>query len=327
MNHYVLDASDNVLLSLLIKPYMNNLFPNEDPNRFVLESSMLKHRIPCNIQFLLDNFLKNRSSNGYVLLQNVDINESYPPTPDGNNNFISEKTNFAKIIAILNQYLGEMVSYEAECFGRLFQDMVPKKSLSNSQTSLSSNVELEIHTEQAFSDLRPDILTLGCIRGDENTITYILPVNVLLDKMDALKIKLLREPLWKIGVDLSFKMNNTDFIHGDIRGPIPIIYGYESDPLFVFDQDLMTGITEEAEQLKQEVIDIYYKYRYSYVLKPGDVIFIDNKRAVHGRSPFTPKFDGSDRFIIRSFVTLDLNQSVHARNNVMNARMIEAKYS
>ena len=326
MNNYILNGFDNAILSVLVNKHFNKLFPNEDPERFLLEAYMLKHQIPARIQFFLDDFLQNGSTTGFKILENIDIQEIYPPTPDGNDYFIGEKTNFSKVIAIFNQYLGEMISYEAECFGRLFQDMVPKKSLSNSQTSLSSNVELEIHTEQAFSDLRPDILTLGCVRGDENAITYILPVNVLLEKMDASKIKLLREPLWNIGVDLSFKMNNIEFIHGDIRGPIPIIYGSENDPLLVFDQDLMIGITEEAEQLKREIIEIYYKYRYSYVLKSGDVVFVDNKRAVHGRSSFTPKFDGTDRFIIRSFVTLDFDRSAHARNQ-SNRRMVEAKYS
>ena len=326
MNNYILNGFDNAILCVFVNKHFNHLFPNEDPERFLLESYMLKHQIPARIQFFLDDFLQNGSKTGFKILENIDIQEIYPPTPDGNDYFIGEKTDFAKVIAIFNQYLGEMISYEAECFGRLFQDMVPKKSLSNSQTSLSSNVELEIHTEQAFSDLRPDILTLGCLRGDENAITYILPVNVLLEKMDTSKIKLLREPLWNIGVDLSFKMNNNEFIHGDMRGPMPIIYGSENDPLLVFDQDLMIGITEEAEQLKREIIEIYYKYRYSYVLKPGDVVFVDNKRAVHGRSSFTPKFDGTDRFIIRSFVTLDFDRSAHARNQ-SNKRMVEAKYS
>ena len=218
-----------------------------------------------------------------------------------------------------------MISYEGEGYGRLFQDMVPKQSLSKTQTSLSSNVELEIHTEQAFSDLRPDILTLGCLRGDESAITYILPVNVILNQMDESKINLLRKPLWKIGVDLSFKINCDEFINGDLRGPIPIIYGSEKDPLLVFDQDLMIGINEEAEKLKNEIIEIYYKYRYSHILKPGEIIFIDNKRAVHGRSIFNPKFDGTDRFIIRSFVLFNIENYKNAIN--LNKRMVLAKYS
>ena len=323
---YNLDSSDNEILNELIT-YSSIIMPNEEPELFISQVSNLVNLIPNNVKKCLNKFLKNGSETGFILLQNVMIQEHLPlpNTPPDNNYFIGEKTNFVKVVAILNQYLGQMISYEGEGYGRLFQDMVPKKSLSYTQTSLGSNVELEIHTEQAFSELRPDILTLGCLRGDENAITYILPVNIILNQMDEAKINLLRKPLWKIGVDLSFKINCDEFINGNVRGPIPILYGPENDPLFVFDQDLMKGINEEAENLKNEIIEIYYKFRYSHVLKPGDIIFIDNKHAVHGRSIFKPKFDGNDRFIIRSFITFNIEQSEYARIN--NKRMIQAKYS
>lgn len=322
---YHLDSSDNDLLNELIQ--LINIIPNETPQLFIEQVSNLVYFLPTNIKIFLEKFIKNNFKNGFILLKNIFINENIPlpDTPPDNNYFIGEKTKLAKIIAILNQYLGEMISYEGEGYGRLFQDMVPKQSLSKTQTSLSSNVELEIHTEQAFSDLRPEILTLGCLRGDENAITYILPVNIILNQMDESKINLLRKPLWKIGVDLSFKINCDKFINGELRGPIPIIYGSEKDPLLVFDQDLMIGINEEAEKLKNEIIQIYYKYRYSHVLKPGEIIFIDNKRAVHGRSIFNPKFDGTDRFIIRSFVLFNIENYKNAIN--LNKRMVLAKYS
>lgn len=322
---YHFDSSDNHLLNELIE--LINIIPNENPELFISQASSLAYFLPTNIKNFLEKFIKNNLKNGFILFENIFINENIPlpDTPPDNNYFIGEKTKLAKIIAILNQYLGQMISYEGEGYGRLFQDMVPKQSLSKTQTSLSSNVELEIHTEQAFSDLRPDILTLGCLRGDETAITYILPVNVILNQMDESKINLLRKPLWKIGVDLSFKINCDEFINGDLRGPIPIIYGSEKDPLLVFDQDLMIGINEEAEKLKNEIIEIYYKYRYSHILKPGEIIFIDNKRAVHGRSIFNPKFDGTDRFIIRSFVLFNIENYKNAIN--LNKRMVLAKYS
>ena len=87
----------------------------------------------------------------------------------------------------------------------------------------------------------------------------------------------------------------------------------------------MRGITDEAEQLRHKIVDIYYKHRSNHCLKPGEIIFIDNRHAVHGRSSFQPKFDGKDRFLVRSFITLDLNKSIHAC--VTKERMISAIYS
>jgi L-asparagine oxygenase len=134
-----------------------------------------------------------------------------------------------------------------------------------------------------------------------------------------------RQPLWTTEVDLSFKLNGNEFIEGDIRGPMPIISGDELDPFLIFDQDLMSGINEEADSLIKMIIDIYYKYHIKHRLDPGEIIFIDNRRAVHGRSHFKPKYDGSDRFLIRCFSLFDYENSSYAREN--NSRVISAIYS
>jgi L-asparagine oxygenase len=42
-------------------------------------------------------------------------------------------------------------------------------------------------------------------------------------------------------------------------------------------------------------------------------LIIDNAVAVHGRSPFTPRFDGSDRWLQRTFVISDLAPSAADR--------------
>lgn len=94
----------------------------------------------------------------------------------------------------------------AEGYGRLFQDVVPVKSMANDQTSIGSNTELEIHTEQAFSRLRPHFLSLACLRGDDSAFTYILPIQSILDNLTETEIELLKQPLWYTGVDLSKAM-------------------------------------------------------------------------------------------------------------------------
>ena len=220
-----------------------------------------------------------------------------------------------------------MISYEAEGYGRLFQDVVPIKNMETEQTSMGSNIELEIHTEQAFSKLRPDILSLSCLRGDLEAQTYILPVQVIMKNLTDNEILTLYKPLWKIGVDLSFKLNNKDFIEGEIRGPISILQGSYVDPILVFDQDLMVGVDDEANRIKDKIVNIYYQHKYQHNLKPGEIILIDNLRAVHGRSPFLPRYDGYDRFLIRCFSVFDYEKSNYARGDFDNPRMISSIYS
>ncbi len=49
-------------------------------------------------------------------------------------------------------------------------------------------------------------------------------------------------------------------------------------------------------------------------LEAGDLLVVDNAVAVHGRSPFTARFDGLDRWLQRTFVVGDLAPSAADRS-------------
>jgi L-asparagine oxygenase len=218
-----------------------------------------------------------------------------------------------------------MVGYEAEGGGRLFQDMVPSKPMEFTQTSQSSRVELESHVEQAFSPLRPDFVSLGCLRGDPYAATYTFTATDLLERISPAEEAMLRKPLWTLEIDESFRVDNREFVLGDVRGPWPLLSGPAEDPMIIIDQDLQHGVTRAAQALLHKIIDIYCLRRRQHILAPGDVLLLDNSRAMHGRSAFRPKFDGSDRFVIRSFVVHDLARSRHARPG--GDHIIAARYS
>jgi L-asparagine oxygenase len=311
--------------------------PSKNPQLFCEQAKECSKNVPQRIKSILTAFSKKGTETGFLLIKNILFDNiapglpyptsmTLPKTPDNNYSKIGESTLLAYIQSILLNVIAELISYEAEGHGRLFQDVVPVKKMENEQTSVGSNTELEIHTEQAFSKLRPDILSLACIRGDTLAQTYILPVMKILENMDDAERKMLRLPLWKTGVDLSFKLNGNAFIEGDIRGPFPIISGDDIDPKLLFDQDLMFGVNEDADNLIKKIIDIYYKYRNQHNLQTGEIILIDNMRAVHGRSPFYPKYDGNDRFLIRCFAVYDYEYSSYARGDG-DSRMVSAIYS
>jgi len=302
------------------------IIPSENPELFCKEAKHFSLQLPKHIRNILLNFAKYGSETGFLLIKGIQLLEdNIPKTPSGNNEKIGEQTLLSRIQALFLSVLGEMIAYEAEGYGRLFQDIIPVKSMSNIQTSLGSTKELEIHTEQAFSKLRPDILSLSCLRGNTSAYTYILPVHTIINNTNKEEFELLCQPLWKIGVDISFKLNGYNFIDGEIRGPIPIINKDKEydDYTLVFDQDLMMGLNEESNKVFEKVIDIYYKYRIEHNLMPGEIILIDNNRAVHGRSPFTPTYDHYDRFLVRCFATFDYEKSDYARKE----RVVKAIYS
>uniref|UniRef100_A0A6C0ESY4 TauD/TfdA-like domain-containing protein n=1 Tax=viral metagenome TaxID=1070528 RepID=A0A6C0ESY4_9ZZZZ len=335
-SHIIELTNDEILV---MKELAMNISENPSiaPDLYCLQVKCASHRLPERIRILLQNFADNGSNTGFLLIRRIPIDE-LPTTPENNNCKIGEQTTLAKIQSIFVSVISNMIAYEAEGYGRLFQDVIPVKSMEKNQTSISSSVELEIHTEQAFSKLRPDILSLACLRGNTNAYTYILPVKSIINNVTDTELKMLKMPLWNTGVDLSFKLNGHEFIEGDIRGPMSIIRGYKDkrlenedprlvieDPLLVFDQDLMTGITEESNKMIHKIVDIYYKHRFSHNLTPGEIVFIDNNRAVHGRSPFVPNYDGLDRFLVRCFGVYNYEYSAYAREN--GGRVVSAIYS
>lgn len=300
--------------------------PSNEAVLFCEQAAEMAEFLPQRIRNVLSEFANEGSSTGMLLITRIRLDEEQLPiTPPGNTAHVGESTILARIQAIFNHAYGHMIGYEAEGEGRLFQDMVPKEELKTTQTSLGSNVELEIHTEQAFSKLRPDIVSLACLKGDSSAKTYILPVHYLLEYVTPSQQEFLRQSYWTTGVDMSFKMNGHEFLDGDVRGPLPIITGSYEDPFFVFDQDLMKGISPDAQEMIKKIVDVYYAHRLEHVLSPGEIVLVDNRRAVHGRSPFKPKFDGTDRFIIRSFAVLDYEKSAYAR--VDGGKTVAARYS
>ena len=320
MAEMILD--DEEVKELLILSSKITVNPSNFPDDFCKQAKEVALLLPERIRTILSNFEKYGSPTGFLLIKTIPIQADLPRTPPDNTYCIGETTSLAKIQAILVSAISEMIAYEAECRGHLYQDIVPTRAMATKQTSMGS-VELEIHTEQAFSKLKPDFLSLACLRGDHEALTYIMPVRTIL--VDLSEQSLLREPLWKIGVDLSFKLNGQDFIEGDIRGPMPIISGPINDPRLIFDQDLMRGTTQESQKIIEKIVDIYYRRRLSHVFKPGDIVIIDNRRMVHGRSTFHPKYDGNDRFLVRCFGVTDYLVSAYARNQ--NLRICSAMYS
>lgn len=314
-----------ILLTLASKITAN---PSLETELFCSLAKEHSQNIPQRLKNLLVQFSKKGSKTGFLLIKTIPVdNNSLPLTPCfiDSTNKIGENTILARIQSLFVSFIANLISYEAESNGRLFQDIFPVKGMEKQQTSVGSSTELEIHTEQAFSKLKPDILCLGCLRSNLEAKTHILPVSSITQNFDKNEQQLLRLPLWKTGVDLSFKLNNIDFIEGDIRGPMPILSGTTDDPLLTFDQDLMFGIKDEFNTFIDKIVDIYYDKRISHILQPGEIVLIDNLRAVHGRSPFSPKYDGNDRFIVRCFGVYDYEFSSYARLN--NSRMVSAIFS
>jgi L-asparagine oxygenase len=88
--------------------------------------------------------------------------------------------------------------------------------------------------------------------------------------------------------------------------PRCVISGDAGRETMVFDGDLMHGLDEEAAWALDELRAAIRACQTGVVLEAGDLLVVDNTIAVHGRSPFKPRFDGTDRWLQRTFVLADV---------------------
>jgi hypothetical protein len=81
-------------------------------------------------------------------------------------------------VAMAVRRLGHEFSYAMEKKGALVHHIHPTKEMAMSQSNASWQVDLSMHTENAFHPLRPDFVLLYCVRAPENApATRLAPID------------------------------------------------------------------------------------------------------------------------------------------------------
>lgn len=86
---------------------------------------------------------------------------------------------------------------------------------------------------------------------------------------------------------------------------------------FTYDGELTVGLDAGANTALDELSAIIAATHTAVVLEAGDLLAVDNARAVHGRSTFHARFDGSDRLLRRTFARRSLAGVIDRRGDVI----------
>jgi L-asparagine oxygenase len=256
----------------------------------------------------LVDFTDQPHRSGALLLRNLPVG-TLPATPDSPiADTVKSHVSELSLLAVARR-LGHPVGYEPEHGGDLIQNIVPTRAAADRQVSTSSKVTLMFHTEAAFHPHRPRYLLLLCLRGDPSASTTLSSIHEVIPHLSARTREVLFQPRFRTAVDESY-------LHGRanvLGAPMPVLSGDPDTPSMVFDADLMVGTDDEADDALRTLSDAVAARHTSVVLEPGDLLVVDNAVAVHGRSPFTPRFDGTDRWLQRTMVVSDLRPSAGER--------------
>jgi len=214
-----------------------------------------------------------------------------------------------------SQEYGQPIGYVQEQNGSLVQNLFPIAGNENRQISSSSKVQLELHTETAFHPWKPDYLILFCLKEDRRAETTVALLVDILSSISSRTIEILQTHRFSTSIDVSFQNEcQTDRVI-----QMPVLSGDCSK--MTFDQALMRANDPEAQAALDEFRYAVYKNLMSLTLRRGDLLVIDNHKAIHGRGPFVPRYDGTDRWLKRVMVRRELPPPEHIRGSVIITKL------
>jgi L-asparagine oxygenase len=129
-------------------------------------------------------------------------------------------------------------------------------------------------------------------------------------------VETLKKPWYRTAIDDSFRT------HGEPQQEfiIPILYNDGKNLSIVYDSFFMQGINEYAELALSELNAAIQKCTKEIILRSGDLLVINNSNTIHGRRPFQPRYDGTDRWVQRMLVRKELPPENHIEGNVITTK-------
>ena len=300
----------------------------EDPE-LLFQAPIAARNLPWTVQDYLNRF--RREEWGYAFISGLDQDDrSFGPTPSHWNKVSCPSPTLGRdlLLVLCGALLGDVFGWATQQDGRIVVDVLPIKEHEGQQLGTAADIELCWHTEDAFHPLRPDWVILACIRNPESTPTTIACVDDLV--LSRADIRVLFEDRFRILPDNSHLPNynsglpNVDFsrierlLHDS--PPIALMSGDPDKPYIRADESFWCvadpNDTEAMSVLRRLSAEIRRNLR-ELRLKPADFCFIDNFKAVHGRRPDHPRYDGTDRWLKRVCVTRDLRKSRSERAGIL----------
>ncbi|MFJ2609299.1 TauD/TfdA family dioxygenase [Streptomyces sp. NPDC091279] len=260
--------------------------------------------VPAGMRRAVREFRRHSGPEGALVLRGLPIGApDLPATPMVKGSVQRVPSLSAATLLLFAAGLGDPAAFAAEKSGALVQDVVPVPGQETVQGNVGS-VELTFHTENAFHPHRPDYVMLLCLRSDHEGIAELRTscVRQILPRLTAATREALGRPEYVSDAPPSFGPAAGGAVHA-------VLSGDPEDPDLCFDQAATRGTTPEGRAALAELAEVAHRTYTGVLLRPGDLAVVDNRVTLHGRSAFTPRYDGGDRWLQRTFAFSDLRRS------------------
>lgn len=219
--------------------------------------------------------------------------------------------------------LGDVFGWSTLQNAQLIHNVVPMPTEEKEQSG-HGTVKLEWHTEDGFHPFRCDYLLLLGLRNHDRVPTTVSCVDEV--RLSAAHRRTLAEPRFLIRPDnehlhraaeLAGPAGGRHHVYAFQETPAPcaVLFGHPEKPYLRVDPAFMEPVAgdREAAAALRELVDQLEERLRSVVLGPGDLLIVDNYKAVHGRSAFKARFDGTDRWLKKAVASRDLRKSRASR--------------
>ena len=304
-----------------------NKYNSADDKEFIQNSCIYAHLLPERIKLFLNDFRITEDKAACVIkgypIDNNDIGSTPPHWRESSK---TKNTLKEEILFVLySSILGDVFGWSTEQEGKLIQDVLPIKGDEKKQLNSASEELIFWHTEDSFQQYAPDYLGLFCLKNFENAATTFASINSV-DISDKDK-EILFEERFVIKPDNAHQQeNNSSAETFNVPKPIKtsILFGDKNSPYLRIDPYFMDRSQESNEEkvALDNLIEQFDKVIDDVILEPGDALFVDNFRGIHGRKPFYAKYNGDDRWLKRVRITRDLRKSRGLRKS-SNYRIIK----
>jgi L-asparagine oxygenase len=339
MHHFELTAQDNAVLSAAMRELAQTVDTIEDAGLIgrarVLAGAVLPPRL---LEFLEEFRLGEPSALCLVSGLSVPA-QRLAATPEHwrDSQFGSTALDLEIFFLLCASVLGDVFGWATQQDGRIMHDVLPIKGHEHYEIGSNSLQHLSWHTEDSFHPCRGDYVALMCLKNPDEVATVVCTTADI--DWSSLDVDALFEPEFTQMPDNSHRPENAADTTGNptldrLRARSfqlieswnaqpekrPILFGDRHDPYMALDPYHMKTDTWPSRSLQayQQLCDEIEKKMRPVALRPGDCLFIDNFRTVHGRNSFQPRYDGSDRWLKRLNITRNFRGSRAWRPSAAN---------
>jgi len=334
INTLSLEASECDRIEPLLDEITSQYTSLEDEN-FLKDVPLFAHELPRRVRTFLNDFGMLEPQSGACMIRGYPVDFSrIGPTPEHwhNKPRVSRVLREEILLMLFGSLLGDAIGWATQQDGHLVHDIMPIKGLEQEQLGTGSEQLLWWHNEDAFHPFRGDYIAMMCLRNPDRVATTMACIDDV--RLTKEQVKILFSPHFVIRPDESHQAKNkgsAKLDDGDdsllaaykqinqmntAPQKIAVLYGDPAAPYLRIDPYFMDEVEDEVVQnalnaliksLEDALIDV--------ALQPGEFLFIDNYKTVHGRRPFKARYDGNDRWLMRINITKDVRKSRAARRS------------